>query len=84
MCLRESKVGGSTGAKFGVQVHMKRYGRFVTMRSSGPEICGLEIGRKSRGGMLGFQFGSRIAVDELYTDSLPEIERYTVILTVQI
>ena len=53
-CLGESKVGGSTGAEFGVQVHMKRYGRFVIMRSSGPEICGLEIGRKSRGGYVGF------------------------------
>ena len=35
---------------FGVQVRMRRYGRFVIMRSSGPEICGLEIGGKSRGG----------------------------------
>ena len=26
---------------FGVQVRMRRYGRFVIMRSSGPEICGL-------------------------------------------
>ena len=83
MCLRESKVDGSTGAEFGVQVHMKRYGRFVTMRSSGPEICGLEIGRKSRGGVC-WVFNLGITVDELYTDSLPEIERYTVILTVQI
>ena len=67
MCLRKSKVDGSTGAEFGVQVHMRRYGRFVIMRSSGPEICGLENGRKPRGGggMLGFQFGARITVDEL-------------------
>ena len=39
---------------FGVQVRMRRYGRFVIMRSSGPEICGLEIGGKSRGGGVGF------------------------------
>ena len=31
-------------------MRMRRYGRFVIMRSSGPEICGLEIGGKSRGG----------------------------------
>ena len=61
-------------------MHMRRYGRFVIMRSSGPEICGLENGRKSRGGgMLGFQFGARITVDELYKDLLPEIERYTIL-----
>ena len=35
-------------------MRMRRYGRFVIMRSSGPEICGLEIGRKSRGGVVGF------------------------------
>ena len=29
--------------------------------------------------MLGFQFGARITVDELYKDSLPEIERYTIL-----
>ena len=50
---------------FGVQVRMRRYGRFVIMRSSGPEICGLEIGRKSRGGIGNVGFS--IAVDELYT-----------------
>ena len=77
MCLRESKVGGSTGAEFGVQVHMKRNGRFVTMRSSGPEICGSEIGRKSRGGIGNVGFS--IAVDELYTGLLPEIEGYTIL-----
>ena len=63
MCLRESKVDESTGAEFGVQVRMRRYGRFVIMRSSGPEICGLEIGGKSRGGG---GLGLGIVVDELY------------------
>ena len=60
-------------------MRMRRYGRFVIMRSSGPEICGLEIGGKSGGGMLGFQFGARKVVDELYKDSLLEIERYAIL-----
>ena len=29
--------------------------------------------------MLGFQFGARIVVDELYKDSLLEIERYAIL-----
>ena len=29
--------------------------------------------------MLGFQFGARKVVDELYKDSLLEIERYTML-----
>ena len=49
----------------------------VTMRSSGPEICGSEIGRKSRGGIGNVGFS--IAVDELYTGLLPEIEGYTIL-----
>ena len=37
------------------------------------------MGESLGGGMLGFQFGARITVDELYKDSLLEIERYTIL-----
>ena len=42
-------------------MRMRRYGRFVIMRSSGPEICGLEIGGKSRGGSWVLNLGLGIS-----------------------